>query len=91
MNKKVETEMKELALFVPIVAKVHGAHHPEFYQVRENFHQLETSLETNDTKQIPIIFENIRQITDNYTVPDDVCESYARVYELLEQLDKELN
>lgn len=33
-------------------------------------------------------FAKLRKITDNYTIPDDVCESYEAVYNLLAELDK---
>ncbi len=33
-------------------------------------------------------FVKLRKITDNYTVPEDVCESYEAVYNLLAELDK---
>ncbi len=33
-------------------------------------------------------FKQLRQITDNYTVPGDVCESYEAVYNMLEEIDK---
>ncbi len=30
----------------------------------------------------------LRQITDNYTIPGDVCETYAGVYNMLSEVDK---
>ncbi|NLM40178.1 MAG: iron-sulfur cluster repair di-iron protein, ric, partial [Firmicutes bacterium] len=33
-------------------------------------------------------FEKLRQITGNYTVPGDVCETYEAVYNMLAELDK---
>ena len=33
-------------------------------------------------------FVKLREITDNYTVPGDVCESYEAVYNMLAELDK---
>jgi iron-sulfur cluster repair protein YtfE (RIC family) len=33
-------------------------------------------------------FAKLREITNNYTVPDDVCESYEAVYNMLAELDK---
>jgi regulator of cell morphogenesis and NO signaling len=33
-------------------------------------------------------FEKLREITNNYTVPTDVCESYEAVYNMLAELDK---
>jgi regulator of cell morphogenesis and NO signaling len=32
-------------------------------------------------------FEKLREITDNYRVPGDVCESYEAVYNMLDELD----
>ena len=33
-------------------------------------------------------FASLREITSNYTIPGDVCESYAAVYNMLSDLDK---
>ncbi len=33
-------------------------------------------------------FTRLRAVTDNYTVPSDVCESYEAVYKMLLELDQ---
>ena len=33
-------------------------------------------------------FAKLREVTDNYTVPGGVCESYEAVYNMLAELDK---
>ena len=33
-------------------------------------------------------FAQLREITNNYTVPEDVCESYEAVYKMLAELDQ---
>ena len=33
-------------------------------------------------------FARLRVITDHYTVPSDVCESYEAVYRMLAELDE---
>jgi iron-sulfur cluster repair protein YtfE (RIC family) len=33
-------------------------------------------------------FAQLREITNNYTVPVDVCESYEAVYKMLSEIDK---
>jgi iron-sulfur cluster repair protein YtfE (RIC family) len=33
-------------------------------------------------------FARVREITNNYTVPVDVCESYEAVYKMLSEIDK---
>ena len=33
-------------------------------------------------------FAGLREITDNYSVPSDVCESYQAVYNMLAEMDR---
>ena len=33
-------------------------------------------------------FVHLREITDNFTVPGDVCESFEAVYKMLAELDE---
>lgn len=33
-------------------------------------------------------FKQLQEITDNYTIPGDVCESYEAIYKMLAELDK---
>ncbi|HHY42339.1 MAG TPA: iron-sulfur cluster repair di-iron protein, ric [Thermoanaerobacterales bacterium] len=85
-----EKNLKKLEQFVPIVARVHGKAHPEFYDVHKLFDAIcakikEAGSETPDLNQE---FEQLRQITGNYTVPEGVCETYEAVYNMLEELDK---
>lgn len=89
-NQVKETHLKTLEQYVPVVAKVHGENHPEFYQVRKVYDELEkkvkdAGVEKPDLKEE---FVKLREITDNYTVPGDVCESYEAVYNMLAELDK---
>ena len=85
-----ETHLKTLAQYVPVVARVHGGNHPEFHEVRKVYEELakkvkDAGAERPDLKEE---FAKLREITDNYTVPGDVCESYEAVYNMLAELDK---
>ena len=76
--------------YVPIVARVHGGNHPEFHKVHELFNMInkktkESGLERPELNEE---FTKLRDITDEYTVPDDVCESYEAVYKMLAEVDK---
>jgi regulator of cell morphogenesis and NO signaling len=90
MFKELKTHFKTLAQYVPIVARVHGPNHPEFYEVRKLFEIIyDKTKEAGSTK--PVLneeFTKLRKITNNYKVPSDVCESYAAVYKMLEEVDK---
>lgn len=89
-NEVREKHMERLQQFTPIVERVHGEHHPEFFKVHELFNQLNKKLEAETEGQVDLNkeFEDLRTVTDNYTVPGDVCESYEAVYNMLEDLDQ---
>jgi len=82
--------LKTLALYVPIVDRVHGEHHPEFHQVRALAESIITKAKAVRTR-LPALdeeFAQLRQVTNNYLVPDDVCESYEAVYQMLSEMDR---
>ena len=89
-NQVKETHLKTLAQYVPVVAKVHGGNHPEFYQVRKVYDELAKKAKDAGVEKpgLKEEFVKLREITDNYTVPGDVCESYEAVYNMLAELDK---
>lgn len=79
-----------LKQYVPIVDRVHGEHHPEFHDVRAVVNAIIEKSEAAGAN-IPELteeFKKLRSITDKYTIPGDVCESYAAVYNMLAELDK---
>ena len=78
-----------LKQYVPIVDRVHGGHHPEFHEVRKLFDVIaaKTSAAGAGKPEISEELARLREITDNYTVPGDVCESYAAVYNMLTEID----
>jgi len=88
--KEQEKNFKTLKQYVPVVARVHGGTHPVFYEVQRHFDAiLEKSKDKSIEKSaLTEEFITLREITHNYTVPHDVCESYEAVYKLLEELDK---
>lgn len=85
-----ENQFKTLAQYVPIVDRVHGPHHPEFHEVRRLFDVIieKTKKAGAEKPDLQQEFIKLREITDNYSVPDDVCETYAAVYQMLAEADK---
>lgn len=77
----------KLDQYLPIVERVHGPHHEEIYAVGDTYRDIRSKVK-GGTEDLSGQFEEIRKITNNYAVPNDVCESYEAVYETLEQLDK---
>ncbi len=84
-----ERNLKLLETYVPVVDRVHGEHHPEFHEVRRLFEEIKAKVEAAGGGQADLAreFAQLRELTDNYKVPGDVCESYAAVYEMLAELD----
>ena len=85
-----ENYFKTLKQYVPVVAKVHGGHHPEFHDVHKTFDTIIKKTKEAGTKKPELNeeFVHLREITDNYTLPGDVCESYEAVYKMLAELDE---
>lgn len=78
-----------LAQYVPVVARVHGKHHPEFLKVRYAYDTIAEKVAAAGAGR-PVLdaeFRSLRELTGGYHVPDDVCESYEAVYQMLQALD----
>ena len=88
-SKKTKSHLKTLALYVPVVARVHGGSHPEFYEVSDAYDRLVQKIKSSGSGSLDLTeeFDTLRSITSGYTVPDDVCESYQAVYDILQELD----
>lgn|SRR5690554_2840149 len=89
-NKAKEKNLNTLRQYVPIVARVHGGTHPEFHDVHKVFNEIIDKLEGagNEKPALEDEFKKLREITSNYTIPDDVCETYEAVYNMLAELDE---
>lgn len=85
-----ERNFERLEQYVPVVARVHGGSHPEFHDVKRLFEEIngKTKAAGNEKPNLDNEFKELRQVTDNYKVPEDVCESYEGVYKMLSDLDE---
>ena len=89
-NEVKEKHFERLEQFTPIVDRVHADNHPEFHDVKSTFDEMVSKINNGggETPDLEQEFKELRRITDNYTVPGDVCETYEAVYNMLEQLDR---
>ncbi|MGI6731672.1 MAG: hypothetical protein ACOX5F_07245 [Anaerovoracaceae bacterium] len=89
-NEIKEKHFKTLEMYVPIVAKVHGGSHPEFHEVRKAYDTIIQKINEagNEKPELQDEFAQLRAVTNNYTIPEDVCESYEAVYNMLAELDQ---
>lgn len=79
MNQETITTLNKI---LPVVDRVHGDHHPELHQVLALYNKLKENPSAE-------LFKELREVTDNYSVPSDACVTYEKTYRLLEELDKE--
>jgi len=92
-NKDQEKIIKTLRQYVPVVDKVHGGTHPEFHEVRRLFETIDEKVKSNASEKYQLTeeFAKLSEVTSNYTIPNDVCESYEAVYVMLAELDEAYN
>jgi iron-sulfur cluster repair protein YtfE (RIC family) len=76
-----------LEQYVPVVDRVHGEHHPEFHEVRRIFNIIVNKIEESRSSDLKFELNQLRKITNHFTVPDDVCETYEAVYIMLKEID----
>ena len=89
----IEKHSEKLELYVPVVARVHGKTHPEFHEVHELYKKINEKIKIMEFEDLELNeqFKELRKITDNYKIPEDTCESYEAVYNMLSELDKAFN
>lgn len=86
-EKAKKQHIERLNQYVPIVKRVHGNEHPEFYEVSDIYDVIVNKLESANT-DLTVEFASLRKVTNQYAVPADVCESYEAVYDMLFELDE---
>lgn len=72
--------------YVPVVARVHGESHPEFFEVKNEYDNLVSKADSNI--QYKEHLDAINKITNGFKIPSDTCETYAAVYAMLEEVYK---
>ncbi len=86
-NEVVKKVLPTLTQYVPVVDRVHGDHHPEFHEVRRLFNLLSKKVKEADTADLSFEFNQLRKTTNNFEIPNDVCETFEAVYTMLKELN----
>ncbi|AQS53528.1 Iron-sulfur cluster repair protein ScdA [Jeotgalibaca dankookensis] len=89
-NELADKQFEKLDLFSKAITRAHGKNHPEAFQVRELFETIaqKTEQAKPEKPNLDVEFDELRDVTDHYSIPNDVCETYAAVYEMFSQLDE---
>lgn len=75
----------KLDLFTKAITIAHGKNHPEVFAVREEYLNLKESAK-NDLN-LDDDFDQLRETTQNYAIPGDVCPTFEATYQMLENAD----
>lgn len=86
----VTNYFEKLDLFTTAITRAHGKNHSEAYEIRDLFEAMNEKVKEagNSKPNLNLEFAQLRKITGNYTIPGDVCETYAAVYNMLSEADK---
>ncbi|MFL2136593.1 iron-sulfur cluster repair di-iron protein, ric [Ruoffia sp. FAM 24228] len=88
-NDYINTNAEKLDLYTTAITRAHGKNHPEAFDVRDIYVRIQDKTQAAGEVQpdLNTEFTTLREISDNYTIPDDVCETYAAVYTMLKEAD----
>lgn len=89
-KEAVNNHFKQLDLFTSAITRAHGKNHPEAFEVRELFSKIKEKTQAAGiaNPNLDTEFSKLREVTNQYAVPDDVCETYAAVYNMLSEIDR---
>ena len=76
-----------LDVYTKAIAKVHRQHHPEVFQVRQVYEQIQKKIREGNL-DVKDEFKKLRDLTGNYAIPNDVCDAFRATYALLATFDK---
>ena len=74
-------EFEELKFFARKVAEVHGPEHGEFIEINAVVEEI------NEDKIDEINFEKLRELSNDYTIPEGACNAQTTLLNLLKKLD----
>ncbi|MBG9978971.1 iron-sulfur cluster repair di-iron protein, ric [Ruoffia tabacinasalis] len=88
-NDYINTNAEKLDLYTTAITRAHGKNHPEAFDVRDIYVRIQDKTQAAEEEQpdLNTEFTTLREISDNYTIPDDVCGTYAAVYTMLKEAD----
>ena len=89
-NDAVAESFEKLNVFTNAITKAHGQSHPEAFDVRKLFQAIQEKVNNQDSEKLDLDaeFTELRKVTNNYTIPGDVCQTFAATYRMLQEADK---
>ena len=89
-SEAVKKYFTKLKIFTLAITRAHGKNHPEVFEVRALFKQINKKSKVAKLKNPDLDdeFTQLRKVTNNYTIPSDACVTYTNVYTMLSEIDK---
>ncbi|MER2063386.1 MAG: iron-sulfur cluster repair di-iron protein, ric [Alkalibacterium sp.] len=86
----VEEHFPTLEIYTLPVTRAHGKNHPEVFRVHELFETMNAKVKESGAEkpELDEEFTELREVTSQYAVPNDACETYEAVYEMLSEADE---
>ncbi|NCU17500.1 iron-sulfur cluster repair di-iron protein, ric [Pallidibacillus pasinlerensis] len=86
----VTNYVEKLDLYTNAITKAHGQHHPETFEVKELYEMIREKVKNagENKPNLDSEFARLRKVTGNYTIPQDVCETYVATYKMLSEVDE---
>lgn len=75
-----------LDLYTTAITRAHAAHHPEVFEVQSIYKVIQEKVRKGEN--IKEDFVKLREITNEFFIPDDVCQTFEKTYKLFAQADK---
>lgn len=88
-NELFEDKFETLELYTTAITRAHGKNHPEAFEVRSIFEKMTEKVKAagRNKPNLDAEFTELRKVTSNYEIPDDVCQTYAGTYQMLAEAD----
>lgn len=80
---------EKLNMYTTAISKVHVGNHPEVHEVKALYEEILAEVKQEaDATALTQAFDRLAAVTDHYEIPGDTCETFAAVYQDLENADK---
>ncbi|MFD1472071.1 iron-sulfur cluster repair di-iron protein, ric [Companilactobacillus mishanensis] len=76
----------KLDTFTRAITAAHGKNHPEVFEVRKEYLNLKEAVAAG--ANLDNNFAQMRETTQNYAIPDDVCPTFEATYHMLANADE---
>jgi len=77
-------------MYTTAITRAHGKNHSEVFDVREIYTEIQSKTKEagSEKPMLDAEFTELREVTDNYEIPGDVCQTFAAVYNMLSKADQ---